>query len=250
MDINKRNNLLKIYCIHGAWLGPWVWDKYMEFFSLFYSNIFTIELGNRNAPDWNQRCGDFNFFDYVDTVYQTIFVENMAKNHKIVLLGHSMGGLISLKTAEILKVDAVILIDPTFPANISYLKSNRIEKKSIPGNEIIPPSFSPGDLLGCNDDVKALIKEKSVVESRAVMNDYCFKRGGKGINIDADKINTPILLCNSDTQKNDSLLGQKYAKFLKADFKNYKNIGHLEMLFGKKGKIIQEDIIKWLKEKL
>ncbi len=90
---------LGIIFIHGAGLGNYIWNELKP--NLKYSSLM-IEFPNRNSDD--QVNSKLNFEDYVDKAISD--TENFGKE-KLVIVTHSIGGLIGLRIAERFK-DKVI----------------------------------------------------------------------------------------------------------------------------------------------
>ncbi|AXT59183.1 alpha/beta hydrolase [Aquimarina sp. AD10] len=102
---------LGILFIHGAGLGKYIWNDLVA--NLNYSSI-SIEFPNRNSKD---RTNSFlSLEDYVSKAISDI--ENYEKQ-KIIIITHSIGGIIGLRIAEHLKDKAIgfIAIGSAIPKN-------------------------------------------------------------------------------------------------------------------------------------
>lgn len=83
---------LGIIFIHGAGLGKFIWNEIEPY--LNYSSLM-IEFPNRNAND--KANSKLNFEDYVDKAISD--TEKFGKE-KLIIVTHSIGGLIGLRIAE------------------------------------------------------------------------------------------------------------------------------------------------------
>ena len=81
--------------IHGAMRGAWLWDKLMPLLMKGGANPIAIDL-----PGHGDRTGEASFAmmsTYIDDVIQFIRKENLKD---LVLVGHSMSGIVISKVAE------------------------------------------------------------------------------------------------------------------------------------------------------
>ncbi len=81
--------------IHGAFRGAWLWERLMPLLMKGGGNPIAIDL-----PGHGSRSADRNgitMSTYIDDVIQFIRTENL---HDLVLVGHSMSGIIISRVAE------------------------------------------------------------------------------------------------------------------------------------------------------
>src|SRR5688572_27073038 len=102
-----------IVLVHGAWLGSWVWKKLIP---LLEGNDYTIF-----APDLPGLGQDetllhkITFQSYVDCLIKLI--EN--QNENVILVGHSMAGMVISAAAEKLpdRIFALVYLCAFLPKN-------------------------------------------------------------------------------------------------------------------------------------
>ncbi len=120
--INVRKTCLEegsetpLVFIHGGFHGSWVWDNYLNYFSERGWNCFAVDLRGHHLsralhPGALVETG---IEDYVDDVRQVLGILNRSP----ILIGHSIGGLIAPKVAEICAVKGVVMIAPSPPAGV------------------------------------------------------------------------------------------------------------------------------------
>jgi pimeloyl-ACP methyl ester carboxylesterase len=80
--------------IHGAWLGAWCWNSTKTLLEKAGHQVITIDLpghGDDRTP-----VADITLDTLVDRVGQAL----IAQSESVILVGHSMGGIVLSQTAE------------------------------------------------------------------------------------------------------------------------------------------------------
>ncbi len=103
-----------IVMIHGMWGGAWCWDLYRSFFEERGYDCITPILRYHDkkpnaAPD--PRLGTVSLLDYADDLEKQI----RQLEPPIVLMGHSMGGLLAQILASRGLAQALVLLTPAAP---------------------------------------------------------------------------------------------------------------------------------------
>lgn len=100
--------------VHGAWHGAWCWDKVIPLLQANGHKAMAIDLpGHGHDID---RTSDISLDDYVNAVIKTA----NDQNGPVILVGHSMAGIVISQAAEILggqKISALIYLDAFLPRN-------------------------------------------------------------------------------------------------------------------------------------
>jgi pimeloyl-ACP methyl ester carboxylesterase len=109
-----------IVMIHGMWGGGWCWDQYRSFFeNKGYHCITPVlryhHMDPNDEPD--PRLGTVSILDYADDLEKQI----RQLDAPIILMGHSMGGLLSQILASRNLAQAVVLLTPAAPYGIMGL---------------------------------------------------------------------------------------------------------------------------------
>ena len=92
MEIISKNYVF----VHGAWHGSWCFDRYVTKKMTEDSNVFTLDLpGHYSNNNFNFK--DITLDKYVD--YVSNFIQNNIKG-EVILIGHSMGGIVISQVAE------------------------------------------------------------------------------------------------------------------------------------------------------
>lgn len=109
-----------IFMVHGMWAGPWCWDKYKDFFEkkgyLCVTPALPYHDVNPDDPP-HPKIGTASLIDYAD------FLEAEIKKlaEPPIIMGHSMGGLLTQILAARGLGKAGILLSPAAPAGIIAL---------------------------------------------------------------------------------------------------------------------------------
>ena len=103
-----------IVMIHGMWGGGWCWDQYRSFFEnkgyhCITPNLRYHDMDPKAEPD--PRLGTVSLLDYADDLEKQI----KKLDPPILLMGHSMGGLLAQILASRDLAEAVVLFAPAAP---------------------------------------------------------------------------------------------------------------------------------------
>ncbi|MED2038700.1 alpha/beta fold hydrolase [Bacillus wiedmannii] len=153
--------------VHGAWQGEWAWELVKPQLEAFGHTVVTLDLpgnGKDMTPSQNVTLDS-----YVDAVTATIDQQN----EKVILVGHSMGGIVITQTAELItnKIDKLVYLCAFLPQNGESLGSKLDGEAgpqfSINENdmtaELIPNLIEETFLNATEDEV---IKETSFKQMR------------------------------------------------------------------------------------
>lgn len=247
---NKKFNYPLLF-VHGAGVNTEYLKNYIDFFTAAGWDCYALNLRGHGASDPIASLETVTFEDYVEDVNKvrtTLGIEDCA------LIGHSMGGLVSQKTAEGSdKIKALVLIASSPPKGVKleFVKNfvlveymlrviwGEIRRKAV------KPSYSIANKVVINNIEE---KDKKAVfdmlgpESLAIGHQLV-----KGYPIDVDKIRCPKLVigCKKDALALEKMEA-KLATFIKADkYIAYEQFAHMIMI--EKGwEKSAEDIRDWL----
>ncbi|KAA0005617.1 MAG: alpha/beta hydrolase [Thermoplasmata archaeon] len=166
--------------IHGMWGSASQWNEFLKYFKACNIKARAIEYKK------NERA---SFMDYVKEVAE------VAENE--VIVGHSMGGLIVQKVAEITKIKAGIAIGSAPPHGIKFgsfsltLSSMRYLPKILMKKPFIPSyGFVRKYLLNCINEERAREIYSSLLPESPKAAYEVFM--GK-VKVDERKVNSPML---------------------------------------------------------
>jgi len=110
-----------IVMIHGMFCGSWVWNNYKDFFEKKGYSCYSPVLRYHNMHPGDKpdpRLGTTSLLDYAQDLEE--FTRKFT--HKPLLMGHSMGGLLSQILGSRGVASGLILLTPASPSGINALK--------------------------------------------------------------------------------------------------------------------------------
>src|SRR6478735_1446156 len=155
--------------IHGAWQAPFVWDSVKAQLEAAGNKVVVVELpahGNDTTSSANVTMD----------IYRDKVVDAINKiDGKIILVGHSMGGVVITETAEKIpnKIDKLIYIGAFLPANgQSLLDLANTDAQSLLGPALIPADG--GLTLDINTDSITTIfcQDRTAAQKQLVLDNF------------------------------------------------------------------------------
>ncbi|RKF51729.1 alpha/beta hydrolase [Bacillus wiedmannii] len=153
--------------VHGAWQGEWAWELVKPQLEAFGHTVVTLDLpgsGKDMTPSPN-----ITLDSYVNAVTATI----NQQNEKVILVGHSMGGIVITQTAELIpnKIDKLVYLCAFLPQNGESL-SSKLDGEAGPQFSInendmtaeLVPELTEQTFLNATEN--AAIKESSFKQMR------------------------------------------------------------------------------------
>jgi uncharacterized protein len=124
---------------NGPQIKPATLKKLSE--QLAARKIATLRYDKRGAGGWKPEFGrpeDFRFKDYVDDAASLVnYLRSSGKFSRIVLAGHSEGGLVAILTARRVPVDRLVLLATAARKQGDLLKA-QLEKQQLPPDVLQP----------------------------------------------------------------------------------------------------------------
>jgi uncharacterized protein len=112
-------------------------------------NIATLRYDKRGAGGWKPEFGrpeDFRFKDYVDDAAALVsYLRRSGNFSKVVLVGHSEGGLVAILTARRVPVDRLVLLATAARRQGDLLKA-QLEKQLAP-DALLPIAKAIDDIM-------------------------------------------------------------------------------------------------------
>ena len=158
-----------IVLVHGAFAGKYAWDLVTPLLEKAGHTIIAFDLPAHGDDTTEPQNATFE--SYVNTVLQVI----NAAPEKVILVGHSMGGVVISAVAESAadKIEKLIYLSAYIPKNGQSLQELAgMDAESLIGANLkFAPDYSgaylPDDIIekvfagDCTDEIKKLVVEKS-----------------------------------------------------------------------------------------
>jgi len=230
--------------VHGAFTGSWMWSKYIPH---FVGAGWTCYVMNMRSH-YRSRALDMTvitFEDYLEDLKEIIAECGVPP----ILIGFSMGGILSQKLAETVPIAGLVLIDSVISREVHeeapYPELGRLITDLVVPAPIREERFSIDESA---EDIEFQIKYLAMESSKA-FNSFIFTPESKGISINSDSIICPCLVIKAVNSENDDRQGRLAAEHLRGEYKGLWNATHTGVLIGQRYRESVETILDWLNGK-
>jgi hypothetical protein len=250
----QQQHPVPLFFVHGSSCGSWLWDNFLQFFSSRGWTCYALNLRGHHlsnpVADWGE-VGVTSYLEDVDKVVKWI-------GKDIILIGHSMGGVLGQKYAETKNPLKLILLHTAPPLSVireidfSAFMNRGKEQGRVMSDNVVESDSDPQKLIGYMFDDGNV--EPEVLEQ-------CHRAMGKEsaralqemqqVEVDAHKINCPVYVLGFDLKKigldYPVDLNRELARYYRArDFQIIEPGGHLFMI-EKNWEEFARLIEKWVK---
>lgn len=136
--------------VHGMWGGAWVWERWLPFFAARGWDGYALNLRGRPGSRPVADIGRVPLADYVEDAAAVA-----RRLGDVVVVGHSMGGLVAQALAAMLAPAAAVAVTPAAPRGIWALRSAALVLATL--------RYAP-----------ALVRSRPLLPSRRVMTRLAF----------------------------------------------------------------------------
>ncbi len=254
-----NNNRKPLICIHGMSGFADYFAKKMEYFAREGYACFAPDIighGARSEIDISKK----GVHDYIADVNKFInHVVCKESGESLILVGHSMGGLIAAKLAEIRNdVGHVVLVTPAPPKGVFLLPGGLISLTLGDLNGLIVAAFGGERFSPSRRLLESLfvdpVASKQVIdewEGGRISNESLLatlQLGFSRISVDARMITAPMLVIGA---KKDKIIHHRSARstaeYYAADYHTLERLGHM-CPFESGWEETAEVILMWLKK--
>ena len=211
--------------VHGGLHGSWCWEKYLP--------VFTASGWDCHALDWfghheSEPLPPEQLVQRgIADVTEEIGVIADALASQPVVIGHSMGGLASMKYAESHTLPALVLLSPVLPAAIGNLGNSKVPFEIDLTQPWGPPPFEVAKEMFfknvSEDDARRYFALLSPESPRCVAE----ATGRQKVDVDGTKIDCPVLIIvGEDDTLTPADRVEALAKYLNADFSLFPGRSH------------------------
>ena len=160
-NMNKKSVLFVM--IHGSWQSSFGWQEVSNLLILKGHSTLLIDLPG-HGHNFTTNFTDIHLKTYVD--YVTNKISHVQANHDIILVGHSMSGMVVSQVAELLDIKLLIYVAAFLPINgeclLDIAKRSNIDgvsKNMVINNELKSISLATKGLenIFYNDCDKSIV---------------------------------------------------------------------------------------------
>jgi len=222
--------------IPGACHGWWAYEEWLPVFAERGWTSYALSLRNHTGsyavPD--EDYIQLAVHDYVADVLHVLDWIGTP----VALMGHSMGGIIAQKVAELVGLKALVLIAPVGPGQLGRMNT------PVPTNRPLMPDAATVRRLWFHtvtDERFAAVYHRLCPESPSVVNEY---RTGRAA-VDRSKIHCPILVIEGEYDRSGVHDPQAVARFYDATYVEAQDAGH-DLMLEHRAAEFAESVAQWL----
>ena len=228
----------RLLFVHSSGHGSWMWEKFLSYFAERGYDSWAVNLRGHHLSDPVDDWEKVGVSEYLEDIAKA--VDRLGGD--IVLVGHSMSGLLVIKYAESHRVAGLIVSQSGLPKSLMQKRSIEI-KGPMPGKD--QREVKAGAVMPMKDRalVEKMLFDRDNVEEKNVdlvlkmLGEESARVGGEIMQMELvpEKINSPLYVLGFDASKIGIEipvdLNQVLAEELKArDYKVIEPGGHDYML--------------------
>ena len=146
--------------LHGLFAAAWMFERWMTYFAERGRACYALDLRGHGASAPVANLGGLSLGDYVDDALRATRALG-----NVVVVGHSMGGLIAQKLAEVGAVRAAMLVSPAPPRGIPPISLALIVRQA----RYLPALLRSREISVRRSDADAIIMNRIPPEERAAV---------------------------------------------------------------------------------
>jgi pimeloyl-ACP methyl ester carboxylesterase len=186
--------------VHGLFAASWMFDHWMQYFAERGRAAFAVDLRGHGASDGVVNAGAVRLSEYVEDASQATGALG-----RVVVVGHSMGGLIAQKLGESGAVDAAVLVAPAPPRGIPLLSLRLIVREA----KYLPALFRSREVRVRRADADAMILNRVPPADRDALFARFERDSGRAgrdimlgaVAVDARRVRCPVLVLAGDDDR-------------------------------------------------
>lgn len=216
--------------VHGMWLGSWCWESYLRSAAEAGWNAWALNLSGHHGSRPVADLGEVGIVDYVQDV-----LDCLRTLGEVVLVGHSMGGLIAQKVAEIGGVRAAVFLASAAPQGILVLRWPVLWRMT----RYAFPMAADRPFVAARADMDALVGNRLSPERQAEMYARMVPESGRAarelafglIPVDEERVACPTLVVGAQWDRlTPAAVQRRIAAKYAAEYREMAGHGHMLML--------------------
>lgn len=239
----KTGRALHIFFIHGMWMGPWVWANYTQLADLEGFEKVTAMSLSRRRHDESASIADYH--------QQCLQLAIRECRHPVVLVGHSMGGLVAQCIAVSNSVAGLVLVASAPPAGIPSLRPAVLAR--LWRWRYLSAIAHRREFLIRREDADALLFNRMERRARAEAFAQFVLESGRaardimlGVPLDATRVRCPVLVIGAREDRiTPPDMQRSIAERYRADYMEFPGYGHM-LILEKGWERVARHIFSWI----
>lgn len=216
--------------VHGMWLGSWYWESYLQAAAEAGWEAWALNLRGHGRSRPVPNLGEVGIADYVQDVLDCLRVLG-----EVILVGHSMGGLIAQKVAEVGGLRAAVFLTSAAPRGILVLRWGVLWRMA----RYLRPIFRDAPFLATRADADALVLNRLPAGEQASVYARMVPESGRAarelafglVPVDARQVRCPTLVVGARWDRiTPAGVQRRIAAKYGADFLEMQDHAHMLML--------------------
>jgi len=231
--------------VHGAFTGSWMWSKYIPYCISAGWNSYCINLRGH----YKSRSADFTkilFEDYLEDIRLVISEIVEECGTPPIVIGFSMGGILSQKLAESVGIAGLVLIDSSICREVHAEVPYRDLALRMPG--LVVPAPARDEQISIDETFEDIAFQRKYLsmESAKAFDAFSFHFGAEGISVEGERITCPSLVICAVNDESDDHRGRATARHIGGEYLGLRGTTHTGLLVGQRYSEAVSRIIDWL----
>ncbi|MBB4254993.1 alpha/beta hydrolase [Rhizobium sp. BK008] len=231
--------------VHGAFTGSWMWSKYIPHCISAGWNSYCINLRGH----YKSRSADFTkilFEDYLEDIRLVISEIVEECGTPPIVIGFSMGGILSQKLAESVGIAGLALIDSSICREVHAEVPYRDLALRMPG--LVVPAPARDEQMSIDETFEDIAFQRKYLsmESAKAFCAFSFHFGAEGISVEGERITCPSLVICAVNDESDDHRGRATARHIGGEYLGLRGTTHTGLLVGQRYSEAVSRIIDWL----
>lgn len=143
--------------VHGLFAAGWMFERWMTYFAERGRAAYALDLRGHGASEPVADLGRVRLGDYVDDALRATRALG-----NVVVVGHSMGGLVAQKLAELGAASAAVLVSPAPPRGIPLISLGLVLRQA----KYLPALLRSREIRVQRADADAIIMNRILPDER------------------------------------------------------------------------------------
>jgi len=229
------------------WADRAHWNRYRRFFEGAGFDSFAVTLRYHSVPQNLAGLAQMGLMDYVNQVRAHV----ARLPQPPIVIGHSMGGLVAQKLAELERLRALVLISPCAPGGVRCITPSVV---GCAGGNLVDAVLKRPFIIPPRNARYGLLNTLSAREQTVIQQSFLHESGKVlweilvgAVRVDERKVHCPVLvLVGSEDHATPPSVARRIAGKYGADYREYPGRCH----FLSASSDVMQDAGDWVMEKV